>query len=56
VDAADGLTPIRRHCEPFDAACGGAQDKLPLRGSEAIQSGLGAALDCRVASLLAMTI
>jgi hypothetical protein len=28
-----------RHCEePFDAACGGAQDKLPLRGSdEAIQ-------------------
>jgi hypothetical protein len=27
----------RRHCEPFDAACGGAQDKLPLRGSEAIQ-------------------
>jgi hypothetical protein len=18
-----------RHCEPFDAACGGAQDKLP---------------------------
>jgi hypothetical protein len=26
-----------RHCEPFDAAFGGAQDKLPLRGSEAIQ-------------------
>jgi hypothetical protein len=28
-----------RHCEwPFDAACGGAPDKLPLRGSdEAIQ-------------------
>jgi hypothetical protein len=29
-------SPVR-HCEPFDAACGGAQDKLPLRGSEAIQ-------------------
>jgi hypothetical protein len=28
-----------RHCEPFDAACGVAQDKLPLRGSEAIQFG-----------------
>jgi len=28
-----------RHCEePFDAACGVAQDELPLRGSdEAIQ-------------------
>jgi hypothetical protein len=25
-----------RHCEePFDAACGVAQDKLPLRGSDA---------------------
>jgi hypothetical protein len=30
---------IFRHCqEPFDATCGGAQDELPLRGSdEAIQ-------------------
>jgi 5-oxoprolinase (ATP-hydrolysing) len=27
-----------RHCEPFDAACGGAQDELPLRGSEAIRT------------------
>jgi hypothetical protein len=44
-----------RHREPFDAACGGAQDKLPLRGSEAIQCGLGMYLDCFVASLLAMT-
>jgi hypothetical protein len=33
--------PPERHCEePFDAACGGAQDKLPLRGNdEAIQLG-----------------
>jgi hypothetical protein len=44
-----------RHCEPIDAACGGAQDKLPLRGSEAIQCGLGRRLDCFVATLLAMT-
>jgi hypothetical protein len=30
-----GVTPIC-HCEePFDAACGVAQDKLPLRGSDA---------------------
>jgi hypothetical protein len=33
--------PLARHCEePFDAACGGAQGKLPLRGSDAaIQCG-----------------
>jgi hypothetical protein len=28
---------ILGHCEPFDAACGVAQDKLLLRSSEAIQ-------------------
>jgi hypothetical protein len=44
-----------RHCEePFDDACGGAQDKLPLRGSDAaIQRASGAALDCFAS--LAMT-
>jgi hypothetical protein len=31
---------LNRHREPFDAAWGVAQDKLPLGGSEAIQSGL----------------
>jgi hypothetical protein len=37
-----------RHCEePFAAACGVAQDKLPLRGSdEAIQRASEAELDC----------
>jgi len=31
---------LRRGEEPFDAACGGALDKPPLRGGdEAIQSG-----------------
>jgi hypothetical protein len=25
------MMPLRRHCEPFDAACGVAQDKLLLR-------------------------
>jgi hypothetical protein len=45
-----------RHCEePFDAACGGAQDKLPLRRSdEAIQVGTPRPLDCFAA--LAMTV
>ncbi|HYW16586.1 MAG TPA: hypothetical protein VE891_10615 [Allosphingosinicella sp.] len=44
-----------RHCEePFDAACGGAQDELQLRGSdEAIQRASEAVLDCF--ALLAMT-
>jgi hypothetical protein len=28
---------LSRHCEPDDAACGGAQDQLLLRSSEAIQ-------------------
>jgi hypothetical protein len=30
--------PWNRHCEPFDAACGGAQGKPLLRSGEAIQS------------------
>jgi hypothetical protein len=44
-----------RHCEPFDAARGGAQDKLRLRSSEAIQRLRPPKLDCFVASRLAMT-
>jgi hypothetical protein len=49
------MVPPYRHCEePFDAACGVAQDKLLLRSSdEAIQSALDAALDCFAS--LAMT-
>jgi len=41
-----------RHCEkPFDAACGGAQDRLPPRGSdEAIQAEPAAAPDASLRS------
>jgi hypothetical protein len=33
------LRGTQHHCEPFDAACGVAQDKPLLRSSEAIQAG-----------------
>jgi len=53
----DAHATFPRHCEPFDAARGVAQDKLLLRSSEAIQTSLAPVpkLDCFVAALLAMT-